>query len=258
MLFMLHISCLCIFMHAYLHFFIFLYWFVWCFSASLFLPLFLALVCSMAPKRKSTPSQNPLRSGASSSSSPSDPIPSHIWFSDDKLVKTFWRTSHDEAFIQNAKSLYRIFSILTFPLSSIVRVKSHYVASYHLSFRDHTGVLLQYARIWLFCDKLTKKKLTIDFPSHFILSLIDVYKDTTTCDKLIFPSAITRILHHFSISYPKSPHFSIICAIDAATIRQSEALLAFLVLWVYDHLMLVISIYHMKLLTPCKLTFHLD
>ena len=63
------------------------------------------------------------------------------------------------------------------------------------------------------------KKLTIDFPSHFILSLIDVYKDTTTCDKLIFPSAITRILHHFSISYPKSPHFSIICAIDAATIR---------------------------------------
>ena len=28
---------------------------------------------------------------------------------------------------------------------------------------------------------------TIDFPSHFILSLIDVYKDTMTSDKLIFP-----------------------------------------------------------------------
>ena len=28
--------------------------------------------------------------------------------------------------------------------------------------------------------------LIIDFPSHFILSLIDVYKDTTTCDKFIF------------------------------------------------------------------------
>ena len=28
--------------------------------------------------------------------------------------------------------------------------------------------------------------LTIDFPSHFILSLIDVYRDTTTSDKLIF------------------------------------------------------------------------
>ena len=33
--------------------------------------------------------------------------------------------------------------------------------------------------------------LSIDFPSYFILSLIDVYKDTTTRDKLIFSSAIT-------------------------------------------------------------------
>ena len=32
--------------------------------------------------------------------------------------------------------------------------------------------------------------LTIDFPSHFILTLIDVYKDTTTHDKFIFSSAI--------------------------------------------------------------------
>ena len=51
--------------------------------------------------------------------------------------------------------------------------------------------------------------LTIDFPSHFILSLMDVYKDTTTHDKLIFPSAITRIIRHFSASYPKSSHFNI-------------------------------------------------
>ena len=65
--------------------------------------------------------------------------------------------------------------------------------------------------------------LTIDFPSHFILSLIDVYRDTTTRDKLIFPLAITRLLHHFSVSYLESPHFSVMCAIDAATIRQSEA-----------------------------------
>ena len=27
--------------------------------------------------------------------------------------------------------------------------------------------------------------LTVDFPSHFILSIIDVYRDTTTHDKLI-------------------------------------------------------------------------
>ena len=30
------------------------------------------------------------------------------------------------------------------------------------------------------------KRLNIDFPSHFILSLINVYKDSATCDKLIF------------------------------------------------------------------------
>ena len=48
--------------------------------------------------------------------------------------------------------------------------------------------------------------LTIDFPSHFILSLIDIYKDTATRDKLIFPSTITRILRHASISYLESPH----------------------------------------------------
>ena len=65
--------------------------------------------------------------------------------------------------------------------------------------------------------------LIIDFSSHFILSLIDVYRNTATCDKLIFLSAIMRILHHFSISYLESPHFSVMCAIDASTVRQSEA-----------------------------------
>ena len=67
------------------------------------------------------------------------------------------------------------------------------------------------------------KGLTIDFPSHFMLSLIDVYRDTATCDKLIFPSVIMQILHHFSIFYLKSTHFSLMCAINAATIKQSEA-----------------------------------
>ena len=61
--------------------------------------------------------------------------------------------------------------------------------------------------------------LTIDFSSHFILSLIDVYRDTVTHDKLIFPSAITRILHHASVSYPEFPHFSVIYAIDTTTVR---------------------------------------
>ena len=64
--------------------------------------------------------------------------------------------------------------------------------------------------------------LTIDFPSHFILSVIDVYKDTMTRDKLIFPSAITRILRHFSVCFPVSNHFSVMCAIDAVTVKWSE------------------------------------
>ena len=65
--------------------------------------------------------------------------------------------------------------------------------------------------------------LTINFPSHFILSLMDVYRDTMTHDKLIFPFAITRIIHHSSVSYPKSSHLTIIGVISAVSVRQSEA-----------------------------------
>ena len=65
--------------------------------------------------------------------------------------------------------------------------------------------------------------LIIDFPSHFILSLIDVYKDTTTCDKLIFPFAITRIIGHFSTPYPESSHFTIMGAISATFVQWSKA-----------------------------------
>ena len=64
--------------------------------------------------------------------------------------------------------------------------------------------------------------LSIDFSSHFILSFIDVYKDITTRDKLIFPSAIIRLLRHFFVSYSESTHLSFMCAINATTIRQSE------------------------------------
>ena len=65
--------------------------------------------------------------------------------------------------------------------------------------------------------------LTIDFPSHFIFSLINVFRDTATHDKLIFPSAIIRILRHFSVHFPSSTHFSVMCAIDAATVKCSKA-----------------------------------
>ena len=65
--------------------------------------------------------------------------------------------------------------------------------------------------------------LTIDFPLHFILSIIDMYRDISTCDKLIFPSAITQILCHFSVPFHSSDHFPVMCAIDYATVKWSEA-----------------------------------
>ena len=67
------------------------------------------------------------------------------------------------------------------------------------------------------------KHLTIDFPSHFILSLIDVFQDSASRDKLIFPSAITRILRHFSVPFPMSDPFTFMCAIDTATVKHSRA-----------------------------------
>ena len=65
--------------------------------------------------------------------------------------------------------------------------------------------------------------LTIDFPSRFILSIIDVHLDLAFRDKLIFPSTITRILCHFSIPFHASDHFTVMCAIDYATVKRSEA-----------------------------------
>ena len=74
------------------------------------------------------------------------------------------------------------------------------------------------ARFWLSLIE----HLTIDFPSHFILSIIDVHLDAASCNKLIFPSAITRIFCHFSIPFPSSNHFPVMCAIDYTTVKCSE------------------------------------
>ena len=65
--------------------------------------------------------------------------------------------------------------------------------------------------------------LTIDFSFHFILSLIDVFQDSASRDKLIFPSTITRILRHFSVPSPTSDPFTFMCAIDATIVKHSEA-----------------------------------
>ena len=66
--------------------------------------------------------------------------------------------------------------------------------------------------------------LTIDFPSHFILSIIDVHQDSESRDKLIIPSTITRILCHFSVPFLVSDHFTHICAIDATTVKRRHSL----------------------------------
>ena len=67
------------------------------------------------------------------------------------------------------------------------------------------------------------KHLTIDFPSHFILSIIDVHLNSASHDKLIIPSTITRILHHFFVPFPSFDHFTVMCAIDYATVKRSKA-----------------------------------
>ena len=65
--------------------------------------------------------------------------------------------------------------------------------------------------------------LSIDFPSHLIISIIDVYQDTATRDKAHLSFAITQILRHFSISIPLSPLLTIMGAISAGSVRRSEA-----------------------------------
>ena len=64
--------------------------------------------------------------------------------------------------------------------------------------------------------------LSIDFPSYFVTSILDVYLDTATHNKLIFPLAIMQILQCFSIPIHSSPFFTTIGAISASFVRRSE------------------------------------
>ena len=90
MQFVLHVTCSCI-SHTYVLSFQYICY-IWCYLGLFWLSflslslLLFTLVVSMAPKRKSTPAQNPFLFGASSSS---DPSPSHIWFRDDDAFKAF-------------------------------------------------------------------------------------------------------------------------------------------------------------------------
>ena len=88
--FTLHVTCSCI-IHAFVHLFTYSYYYeqCWGFSDCFFLSLLyllVTLVVSMAPKRKSTPAQNPLHSGASTSS---DHAPFSLRFRNDDAHKAF-------------------------------------------------------------------------------------------------------------------------------------------------------------------------
>ena len=270
----------------------------WYFFVCPSLSFFLLVSCSMAPKWKSTPSRNPLHSGASSSSPFADSTPSHARFRNDKAHKDFlenfsWCSIHSEhqiilldffdtdlpiviyskgweslcgilincpsMIIQEFYSNMHGFDysvphfitrirgtliVVTLDLISKVlhvpRVEFINCLGYdHLrtmsndelssrfcetpsSWGDHQNTLCSgFAKGLRFLNMVMTfalhllshynsitgphaqfllsllEGLTIDFPSHFILSLIDVYRDRVTCDKLIFSSVIMRILYHF-------------------------------------------------------------
>ena len=113
-------------------------WYIWkclgLFWLSFFSPsLLFTLVVSMAPKRKSTPAWNPLRSRASSSS---DPTLSHIRFRDDDAFKAFsemgvtvWRPGHLSSRADSGVLLQHVrdWSIST----SFLHSRSRYAHSYH-------------------------------------------------------------------------------------------------------------------------------
>ena len=130
--------------------------------------------------------------------------------SKDELISSFcehlfdWGERQFTSFMAFAKGPKFLNTIMTFVL--------HHLSHYNSITEPRARFLLSLL-----------EHLTIDFPSHFILSIIDVYRDLSTCDKLIFPSAIMRILCHFFFPFPVSHHFYVICAIDAATVKRSEA-----------------------------------
>ena len=109
--------------------------------------------------------------------------------SKDKLSSLFCKTPSFWVNRQNtlcsgfAKGLRFLNMVMTFIL--------HHLSHYNIITKPHARFLLSLL-----------ENISIDFPSHFILSLIDVYRDTATRDKLIVPSAITMILHLFLSPFP--------------------------------------------------------
>ena len=167
MLFMLHITCSCIFMHTYLHFFIFLYWFVWFFSACLSFPLsFLCLSALwylnanlLRPKTLFFPQHLLLLP-------PLTPL--HLTSNSMMInpVRTFGElltTRHSFETPSRSIRLFRYWPSHSH-LQSGLGVTMWHLG--HLSLRDHTGVLLQYAWIRLFNTWFCHSRLRYVHRSH--------------------------------------------------------------------------------------------
>ena len=167
----LHVTCSCI-SHAYIPFFQYI-WYYWCclrlfWLSFLFLPLFLfTLVMFMAPKRKSIPTRNPLRSGASSSF---DPSPSNVQFRDDDAFKAF-----SENFFRRGIHLERQVVLSNFTdtdLPSVIHGRGWgLLCDILVTCRIVLiRVLLQHARDWSFCISLLHSRSRYTHSCHIVAS----------------------------------------------------------------------------------------
>ena len=86
-------------------------------------------------------------------------------------------------------------------------------------FSHYNSITEPYARLLL----ALLEHLTRDFPSHFIISILDVYRDIATRDKLMFSFGYHADSMSFLVAFPSSGHFSVMCAIDYATVKCSKA-----------------------------------
>ena len=104
--------------------------------------------------------------------------------SKDELMSLFCETSSSWGDRQNTRCL--TFTKGSRFLNMVMTFILHPLSHYNTITKPCTRFLLSLI-----------EDLSIDFLSHFIFSLIDVFRDTATRDKLFFSSAITRILRHF-------------------------------------------------------------
>ena len=90
-------------------------------------------------------------------------------------------------------------------------------------FSHHSHTITPSLSLMLVSFFLSWKIFLYIFPSHMIVSMIDIYRDTATRDKLIFPLTITRSLTHLHFTIPSSPLFYAMGANSKESISRSGA-----------------------------------